>query len=535
MDILIDKKRGRGALDLAPAIGRLGISQLRGSVRVTGIGSPISGGGLDASYQALLTYATGQGYAIPSPEVQALQNTLVVQMKADGTWDAFDVLYVTIGDGDSNFARLNWKAPAAHPIPAGGVYEKFKGIDSNGSSISIAPSFSQFQLTDASMVGDYQVAPAGDFFYLFGYGSGGRTSVRIPRQAPPRLDVEFCDSVASQFTILPTSQTQVFAHTQRVNNTKSIWEFGVLAGSVTQAPSSLPSGSCIVVPAQTGATLRFFGLGSSMAGDELLLYQSWSNYLAGINPLRAAFLYQNITAFATLQGYTLPSSSMQAAGQALILALVVADIWDQLDAFFVFKTNGDANFAKINWKTLTLGAMATGGGSFTSMDGLDTSTSITYNYTPSAAGNKWSLTNASFFVDNKDKREAGSATGGYLIGNNLASERVHSYWFDSAPYLYVQFAINDATAKNGIIGTDYTTAVEWLTHVQRFSSSSSSVIRDGVTRSANMAAASTAVPTVSLISGADANQRQRFMGAGSSLDGREAALATALTNYKSAA
>lgn len=534
MKLILDKLKGKGSVVLDHKRGRIIPSLTRGTIVVTSLKSPIVSVGLDPSYQALLDYALLMGYAIPSEPVQTLQNAWVVEMKTLGAWDSLDVVYNTVGDGDSNFARLNWKAPALYPIPAGGTYEKFKGIDSTTSAITMStPTWSNFTLSDAGIIGDYQVAPSGDFFPLFGWTTGTRTSIRIPRQAPPRFDAEFFDNTATQYTIIPLAQTQIQFHLQRIGTSKKAYEYGVLVGNTTLATGGLPSGSFTMVPGIRGATLRMLAMGASLTGAELAVYNAWSTYMTGINPLRADYLYTDLIAFAALQGYGVPSSTMQAAGEALILELITADIWDQLDAFYVFKTNGDASFAKINWKNRTLGAMATGGGSFVSMDGLDISSTLTYNYTPSTAGNKWSLNEASFFSDRYDKRAAGSAVSGNLV-SNTAVQGVNASWFDSAPNLYVQFTINDQSAKNGIIGTDYTTAVDWVTHVQRFYSGSSSVIRDGVTRSANFATASVAVPTVSLQSGPDANQRKRFFGAGSSLAGREAALVTALTNYKAA-
>jgi hypothetical protein len=44
------------------------------------------GGGFDADYQAVLDYATTQGYTLPSSGQQTLQNQLVVDLKDGGIW-----------------------------------------------------------------------------------------------------------------------------------------------------------------------------------------------------------------------------------------------------------------------------------------------------------------------------------------------------------------------------------------------------------------------------------------------------------------
>lgn len=57
--------------------------------------------------------------------------------------------------------------------------------------------------------------------------------------------------------------------------------------------------------------------------------------------------YQVVLDKATLEGYTLPSESEQIDQNALVLALIDAGIWDQLDVFYPMVSNID--FATLNW------------------------------------------------------------------------------------------------------------------------------------------------------------------------------------------
>lgn len=63
-------------------------------------------------YQAILARGTALGYTLPSADTQIKQNQLVFNLKAAGTWDKLDVLYI-YGNGaaSSNFALINWKNP----------------------------------------------------------------------------------------------------------------------------------------------------------------------------------------------------------------------------------------------------------------------------------------------------------------------------------------------------------------------------------------------------------------------------------------
>jgi hypothetical protein len=60
--------------------------------------------------------------------------------------------------------------------------------------------------------------------------------------------------------------------------------------------------------------------------------------------------YKAILDYATTQGYTLPSASQQLLQEQLVIDLKDAGIWSKLDIFYVFATDGDSDFASINWK-----------------------------------------------------------------------------------------------------------------------------------------------------------------------------------------
>lgn len=72
--------------------------------------------GVDPDYQAILDYATTQGYTLPSAGQQTLQNTLVTSLKTAGIWSELDFLYVMATDGDSNYARINWSNPGTFQL-----------------------------------------------------------------------------------------------------------------------------------------------------------------------------------------------------------------------------------------------------------------------------------------------------------------------------------------------------------------------------------------------------------------------------------
>jgi hypothetical protein len=62
----------------------------------------------DADYQAVLDYATTQGYTLPSASQQLLQNQLVVDLKDGGVWSKLDTFAVFATDGNEDFALIDW-------------------------------------------------------------------------------------------------------------------------------------------------------------------------------------------------------------------------------------------------------------------------------------------------------------------------------------------------------------------------------------------------------------------------------------------
>lgn len=59
--------------------------------------------------------------------------------------------------------------------------------------------------------------------------------------------------------------------------------------------------------------------------------------------------YQAVLDRATTLGYTKPSAAQQIKQNQLIVSLKAAGIWNLLDVFYVFATDGSSDFATLNW------------------------------------------------------------------------------------------------------------------------------------------------------------------------------------------
>jgi hypothetical protein len=92
------------------------------------------GGGFDADYQAVLNYATTQGYTLPSSGQQTLQNQLVVDLKDGGIWSKLDTFGVFATDGDSDFALIDWKRLSDYTAVNSPTFTTNEGFTGNGTS-----------------------------------------------------------------------------------------------------------------------------------------------------------------------------------------------------------------------------------------------------------------------------------------------------------------------------------------------------------------------------------------------------------------
>jgi len=92
----------------------------------------------DPDYQAVLDYATTQGYTLPSASQQILQNQLVVDLKDGGIWSKLDTFGVFATDGSSDFALIDWKRLTDYTAFNSPTFTINEGFQGNGVSSHIA-------------------------------------------------------------------------------------------------------------------------------------------------------------------------------------------------------------------------------------------------------------------------------------------------------------------------------------------------------------------------------------------------------------
>jgi hypothetical protein len=111
--------------------------------------------------------------------------------------------------------------------------------------------------------------------------------------------------------------------------------------------------------------------------------------------------YKAILDYATTQGYTLPTPAQRLKQNTLLSSLKTAGVWNKLDTFANFATDGSTQFALIDWKRLVQYNASTGP-TFTTNEGFTgngTSSYIDTNFNPATSGgSNYTLNNASRYL-----------------------------------------------------------------------------------------------------------------------------------------
>jgi hypothetical protein len=120
--------------------------------------------GFYPEYQAVLDYATTQGFTLPSAQEQIDQNQIVMSLVDAGTWADLDIFYVFAGDGDSDFAKINWKNPGTHDATIVGTvnYLPNQGFQGDGVTGAINTNWNP-----STAVGNYDATTDGQMWFRF--------------------------------------------------------------------------------------------------------------------------------------------------------------------------------------------------------------------------------------------------------------------------------------------------------------------------------------------------------------------------------
>jgi hypothetical protein len=239
----------------------------------------------DADYQAVLDYATTQGYTLPSSGQQTLQNQLLVDLKGGGIWSKLDTFGVFATDGDSDFALIDWKRLSDYTAVNSPTFTTNEGFTGNGTSSYIDTNFNP-----ATQGTNYTLDDASRFYYvnIISGGSvalegivlnarngsqiGTSTSQRI-NQSVSTLNAAAQMGVSGWNIINRTSSTNVELFIDTTQNSRTANSTNV----ESQNQFVLRSGS-----AYNTSQFQCYGMGGSLVSENTDFYNSMNTYITSL-------------------------------------------------------------------------------------------------------------------------------------------------------------------------------------------------------------------------------------------------------------
>lgn len=200
--------------------------------------------------------------------------------------------------------------------------------------------------------------------------------------------------------------------------------------------------------------------------------ESIGNFECWLKSNLSAEVYAALLNVATSLGYSLPSTDQQAKQISFISALMDAGIWDSLDVLYVFATDGDSDFATLNWKNpSTFKCTKVNSPTFTANEGFNGNGTTSYldtEWDPATNGVNFTQNENGIFCHVNDSlsgfpygNEGAGTTGQNLIAqvagnllysNNSGGSGSVANTNDIALYHNRRVASNEAKVyKNGVL------------------------------------------------------------------------------------
>ncbi len=267
-----------------------------------------SGGGVsyDATYQAILDYATSQGYTLPSDSQKLLQNQLVVDLKASGIWSKLDTFANFATDGNSNFALIDWKRLTQYTAVNSPIFTPNQGFTGGGTryiDTNYNPSTQavNYQLNNASLGTYIRTAPVSPIGSKSVFGTTEVNGIVLMPQF--NSTTAFLRFNASSWNTIPSiNQVGTWILTRPNSSNLIVYKDG-LAFPTTRISTSISSNNIFILrrndpsPQYWDGQASFFFAGASLTELEAKsLTGLFQTYLNGSGNRLGIFYGDSITA-----------------------------------------------------------------------------------------------------------------------------------------------------------------------------------------------------------------------------------------------
>jgi hypothetical protein len=257
------------------------------------LGTNLVWSGVDPDYQAVLDYATLQGYTLPSAGQQALQNQLVVDLKAAGVWSKLDTFAVFATDGNSNFALIDWKRLIQYTAVNSPTFTTNQGFNGNGSSSYINTNYNattqgvNYSLNSASNGAYLFENSLGDFCYLGALELPNKFSALVINRA---TNLTRMNDSTNGFPTTKITTTGLICANRPNSTTLNIYKNGTFHESIAATSTGLPNTNFYALAWSVGGTPGQFTnkkVSCVFLGADLTSYQTdfntaLNNYMTAI-------------------------------------------------------------------------------------------------------------------------------------------------------------------------------------------------------------------------------------------------------------
>lgn len=247
-------------------------------------------------YQAVLDYATAQGYTLPSEAQQVLQNQLVIDLISSNVWAKRDVIYNPANDGSAGFGSLNWKNPTLHQMTLvnSPTFTVNLGFSGNGTSSYVDLNYNpeadgvEFQLNDHGYECYNFNATANTGVLISAFGSN---YCEISNDNPNSRFILFDSATVGRTVSVGVNSQDGWLMNERTGSLASDWKTyknNVELTHIGQVVAALPNVNFRLFARNSGSFFgdgqaAFVGAGASLTTQEKTDYYTIvNNYLAAI-------------------------------------------------------------------------------------------------------------------------------------------------------------------------------------------------------------------------------------------------------------
>lgn len=502
-----------------------------------------------SDYQTILDRATTLGYPLPTENEKIWQSQLIYDLRVASIWGSLDIFY-NFWVHNSDFATLNWKSPTQFQITKvnNPIFTKHLGFTKTATT---ATYLNTGWIPNTNGV-NFSLNNCSCFVYLndnktddLAFGSRDASAANAVWLQPRTASNQVRYNLNNTTDIVSTStDSKGFWHLKRTSSTAaSVFRNGTSVHNGTSTSTAMPSVSIHVMggnnngsPAGAGTnTVGCFGAGSSLNTLESRLYLIWDTYQALTAELDSD--YKKVLDHARRLGYMRPSHFQKVKQSNLIKNLKNNQIWDNLDIFYNFATDGGSNFASLNWKNpLTYQCTLVNSPTLTTNEGFDFNGTTQYLNTGWAPSNgvKFTQNSGAFFIQVKDDITGDNKSDFGCTGASLGSICHHNGRNASGN---VNIGINTSGGTGINIATNASSIGFY--HLKRTSSTNISIFKDGGSLGSTTNTSQTKTTNTLVIGARNDNgtvtafsdREVSCFGASASLDGLEFALYTAWNEY----